>query len=116
MENKYFDFDAAMAERKGDPMIVKAFGEKYELAGELPFDIVLKVSRMKKDGQKEFSDEDMIELAAQLFGEDVFQAWLAKGISLSGVMVMVEEVMKMYMAKATSTADTMAEEKKIANP
>lgn len=115
MSNKYFDFDAAMEERKGDPIVVKAFGEKYELPSQLPFDIVLKISRKHKGGEEEMTEDDMIEMAITLFGESAFNAWLKKGITLDGVMLMVEHVMRMYMDKAQETTVEMAANK-ISNP
>ena len=115
-KEKYFDFDAAMEERSGKPVIVKAFGEEYKLPGQLPFDIVLKISRKYKEGQDEMDESDIIEMAHTLFGAEVFEAWLAKGISIDGVGVMVEGVMKMYMQQASSTAGRMADAKNNSNP
>ena len=111
MSEKYFDFDAAMEERKGDPIKVKAFGENYDLPNQLPFDIVLKISRKKKAGEKEMDEDDMIEMAHTLFGRSTFEAWLAKGISLQGVGVMVEGVMKLYMDRASNTSKEIAKKK-----
>lgn len=105
-----------MAEKAGKTMTVKAFGKKYELPGQLPFDIVLRISRRYKEGAEEMSEEDMIEMAHTLFGKDTFEDWLRNGISLDGVGVMIEGVMKMYMDSATNTADRMANAKQKSSP
>lgn len=116
MSEKYFDFDAAMAEKSGKTMTVKAFGKKYQLPGQLPFDLVLKISRKYKEGAEEMSEDDVTEMAYQLFGKEAFEEWLEKGISLAGVEVMIEGVMKMYMDSATNTAKRMANDKQNSNP
>jgi hypothetical protein len=116
MDNKYFDFDAYMEERKGTekPFIIKAFGEKHEIPNDIPFDIVLSISRDAKEngGVSQMSDQQMTEMANLLFGEETFQKWLKAGIGLKGVFVMVEKVLEMYMTNASDLSQNMAARKK----
>jgi hypothetical protein len=118
--NKYFDFDAAMEERKnGDkPFIVKAFGEEHEIPNDVPFDLILTIQRAYKDGQNVMSDEQTIDMCHVIFGEETFNKWLKKGIGIKGIMLLTENVMSMYMADANKTSKRVAanKESKLSNP
>lgn len=108
---KYFDFDAYMEERQAKPFVIKAFGEEYEIPNDVPFDVVLTISRAHKDGKQQMSDDEVLKLATTIFGEATFQAWLSKGIGLKGIMILTEKVMEMYMANASDTSEKMANDK-----
>lgn len=114
--NKFFDFDQFMEERNGGSFEVKAFGKMYQLPNEIPFDVVLGISRAHKNGVGEISEEDTVKFAETLFGKEVFAEWLQKGIGLSGVMVLMENVMKMYMENASNMSQGMAAQKSANNP
>lgn len=117
-ENKYFDFDAYMDERKGQdkPFVIKAFGEEHEIPNDVPFDVILNISRAYKDGQNTMTDDQMVDMANTMFGEVTFQKWLKKGIGLKGIIVLTDKVMSMYMANATDTAGKMADGKRGQTP
>jgi hypothetical protein len=114
--NKYFDFDEYMAERSGDPFIIKAFGEENEIPNDVPFDVVLKISRAMKDGQQTMSEEATLDMANTIFGKDTFTKWLEKGIGISGIMILTEKVMEMYMTNASSLSKKMADQKRTEHP
>lgn len=118
MSNKYFDFDAYMEERKGvdKPFIIKAFGEEYEIPNDVPFDVVLQISRSHKEGQGQMDDDQMVEMANVMFGEETFKKWLKKGIGLSGIFVLTEKVMEMYMANASQMSHEMGDQKRSNHP
>lgn len=120
MEQKYFDFDAAMEEKKSKekPFIVKAFGEEHEIPNDLPFDLVLTIQRAYKGGKKELSEDDVVSLCHTIFGEDTFEKWVKKGIGINGIMMLTENVVKMYMADAGNVSQRTAENKQsnMSNP
>lgn len=120
MSEKFFDFDAAMEEKKSKekPFVVKAFGEKHEIPNDVPFDVILSIQRAYKDGKQTMSEDDVVGLCKVIFGESAFEKWLQKGITLSGIMLLMENVMAMYMGKADNTARKTAEKKQegIDNP
>lgn len=118
MSEMYFDFDAYMAERTSgaDDFKVKAFGKEYSIPSDIPFDLVLNMQRKQKDGKGEMDEENVQELAGMIFGKEVFDEWIENKIGLTGVMVMMERVISMYMAKANKTMTNMAQDGKNRNP
>jgi hypothetical protein len=112
----YFDFDAFMEERKQKPFIIRAFGEEHQIPNDVPFDVVLTISRRMKEGQQEMSEEDMIDMANLMFGEETFTKWRQKGIGISGIFVLVEKTMEMYMANASGMSQKMADDKRENHP
>lgn len=113
-DQKYYDFDAYMEERKGQekPFVIKAFGEEHEIPNDVPFDLILTVTRAHKDGKEEMSEDQVLEMAVVMFGEENFKKWLKKGIGLKQVMHLTNKVMEMYMANAADTADKSATAKR----
>ena len=118
MSEMYFDFDAYMDERKSQekPFVVKAFNKKYEIPSDIPFDVVLDMQRKEKDGKGVMQNDQVEELANMIFGKETFQEWLKSGIGMTGVMVLMERVIGMYMSKANNTMKTMAKEQQNATP
>lgn len=117
-KDKFFDFDAFMEEKKSTekPFIVRAFGEDHEIPAALPYDVVLEITRAKKDGQEEVNTDQLQRMCYTIFGEDTFNKWIAKGISLDGVLVLTEKVVESYMAEAAGTSQTMAKQKRESLP
>jgi hypothetical protein len=109
--SNYFDFDEFMAERGAAPMVIKAFGEKHEIPNDVPFDVVLKLARANKDGKKAMDEEAMMGLANSIFGAETFDKWVAKGIGISGILILTEKVLEMYMKNASSLSQKMADDK-----
>lgn len=94
--DKFFDFDEFMEERGGGTFTIKAFGEVHELPNEVPFDIILRVTRAHKNKKKQMSDDDTIEMAKTLLTEKTFDRLVKKGITLKQIMLLMEKVMEMY--------------------
>lgn len=117
-ENKYFDFDAFMEERKGTEkaFIVKAFGEEHELPNDVPFDVILNIQRAHKDGKKEMTDEETLSMCRMIFGQTAFDKWVKNGIGVKGIMVLTEKVMDMYMDKSVDMSREIVKEKKEKHP
>lgn len=113
-EQKYFDFDKYMEEKngQGQAFIVKAFGKEYELPREIPYDIILEMQRMHKEQKSEPSPDDTNKLCHIIFGEETFNEWVTKGISLTGISAMIEHVMGVYMDDAGKAAVQSAETKR----
>jgi hypothetical protein len=109
VNDKFLDFDKYMEERGGGKFEIKAFGETHQIPNDVPFDVILKISRAYKDKQKEMSEEQVVELANTIFGEETFNQWLKKGIGLNGIMFLTEKVMEMYMSNATEMSNKTAE-------
>jgi hypothetical protein len=116
MDNKFFDFDQYMEERKGQekPFVIKAFGEEHLIPNDIPFDIVLEITRAHKENQTEMTENQLLKMSHTLFGEETFNKWLKKGIGLKGIMVLTEKVMEIYMKNASNQSQEIAkrEEKK----
>ena len=82
--NNVLDFDAAMAEMGAKTITVMLFGEEWQIPGELPALIPLKVMRLQREqgGDADLSREDTIEMATALFGEANLDEWLRRGITM----------------------------------
>lgn len=109
--SNYFDFDEFMAERGSAPFVIKAFGEEHSIPNDVPFDVVLKLARANKDGKQSMDEEAMLGLANSIFGAETFDRWVKRGIGMSGILILTEKVMEMYMQNASSLSQKMADEK-----
>jgi hypothetical protein len=114
--DKYFDFDQYMEERNGGTFTIKAFGKEYQIPNDVPFDVILTISRAFKSGKQNMSEEETVKMTNTIFGEETFAEWLKKGIGLKGIMILTEQVMKMYMDNASDVSNDIAGEKSKNHP
>ena len=49
MAERFIDFDAARAEREEEPLLLRAYGETYELPGAMPASLMLDIVRLHTD-------------------------------------------------------------------
>lgn len=117
-KDRFFDFDGYMDERKTTekPFVVRAFGEDHEIPATLPFDVVLEITRAKKDGEEEVSTDQLLQMCNTIFGEETFKKWLKQGITIQGITVLTEKVIQSYMESAAGTSERMAENKRESMP
>lgn len=115
---KFFDFDAFMEEKRGTEkqFEVKAFGEIYQLPYDVPFEVVLTIKAEHENGNKEMDEDATVKICQAIFGEAAFNSWVSKGIGIKGIMVLTENVMKMYMSNAADMSEAMAERKIAESP
>lgn len=107
---RFHDFDAATDERDteaNDPVVVKKFGQRWELPGKMPAAVPLRVARWLADGR---SDDDLTEgetltLAADVIPAEILNAWLAKGLDLEELAEIVGWVVQQYADRDNEAAE-----------
>lgn len=91
---RYIDFDAARAERKREPVVVRAFGEDWQLPASLPAAPVLDI--IAKDSGDDLTPSEGIALLRQIIPSETFAAWLERGLDLDDLMDLISLVMRAY--------------------
>jgi hypothetical protein len=96
----HFDFDQFMQEQSKTPVIIKVYGQTEELPSELPALVLLRISDLQKRGAEKTDIHDIFDMAYAIFTEKRVKAWLHKGMSIKGLEVILQRVMKIYTGDA----------------
>lgn len=103
MTVRYRDYDAAFAEanREAPPIVIRLFGQDWELPGDLPASVVVRLTRMMADGRSEdeLSVAEQMTLAMDVIPAEVLDAWLAKGLDTDQLAVILLDVVSEYGAQ-----------------
>lgn len=103
MAVRYRDYDAAFAELNGEapPIVIHLFGEDWQLPGDPPAAVVVRLARMIEDGrsEEELRDGELMNLAFDAVPREVLEAWLAKGLGTSQLALILEDVINAYGAQ-----------------
>ena len=111
----YIDLDAFLAEQDAKPIVVKVFGEEWELPPSPPADAMLRVQRiltLTLDAQERLRQlgpdaevpEDLREIlefdqrqhAVALLGEDNLNELLARGLRHDGLNYLLQRVLAIH--------------------
>lgn len=95
--SKFFDFDAMVQEQEKQPVVIKIFGEEEELPSSLPAKIILQVVRLNREGAETFTEEHMVDMAHAIFGEERFNKWLEKGLTINQLEPLIQNTIELYM-------------------
>jgi aminoglycoside phosphotransferase family enzyme len=107
MDGRYIDFDAARAERKQEPLRLRAFGQEFELPGSMPASLFLDVVRMEREqgGQSVLTTKDAIRLLSRVLPEDVLDSLVAQpGFTLDDLIELARMVMAAYTGAGSGEA------------
>ena len=99
---RYIDFDAARAERKKTPLIVKLFGREWELPSSLPADVPLDVARMyeEKGPNAAVSENSLLALMSRAIPEDLFEQWCELGLDAEDYGELLIMIIRVYQGKS----------------
>lgn len=80
--NRYKDFDRHFEEQGREPVVIRLFGEDWHLPASVPMKPVVMMMRvMEERGQEsELTPQESMNFLRDLVGEEVFDAWLERGI------------------------------------
>lgn len=87
-DSRYRDFDQAWAEKaeaegSPQPLIFKLKGREWQLPGNIPAAIIIKILRMKKrDPGEDVPEDEQMDMALSLFGEEQLDQLLGTGIDV----------------------------------
>jgi hypothetical protein len=103
MADRFIDFDAARAERKHEPLILKAFGREFNLPARMPAGLFLDILRLnaEKGAEAELSDTEAFGIMGRLLPKDVLDELLAcPDFDLEDLEALTEMVFDAYRGKA----------------
>lgn len=99
MKTRMLDFDAFMAERKKEPIIVRIFGEEYQVKPEIPAIVPVMMAR----ANEEMSDQETSRLVLQagdiLFGKENIMKLCEKGIGVEDLGTLIRQIFDMINGK-----------------
>lgn len=115
---RHFDFDAARAERRAEPITVTLFGQVWTLPATVPAQTVLVTARLLADLADEHGDVDINSLeltpgtvaaiAESCIPAETLTAWFAKGLELDDLAEVLKTVLEEW--NVASAALTTIEE------
>lgn len=110
MAARFHDFDAATTERDAgvnDPVVVKKFGQTWELPARMPAAVPLRVARWQAEGrdQDDLTEGETLTLAADIIPGEILNAWLAKGLDLDELGDIVGWVVQQYADRDNEAAE-----------
>lgn len=107
MSKRYIDFDAALAESQREPVVVRYLGRDWELYPALPAKPVLRLLRMKADGEgdKEISASETLACLSEIVPAGVLEAWLEGGMTVDEMAELLQAVMKAYANTGESSGE-----------
>jgi len=103
-DERYRDFDDALAEGEGTPIRFKVRGQEFELPPDIPAAVVLKAVRLRAEYPEDATIPhlDLVELALAWFGEKDAKRLLDTGISELKLSEIVAWVMTQYGVPASA--------------
>jgi hypothetical protein len=80
MTGRYIDFDAARAERADEPLVLRAYGETFELPGSMPASVLLDVVRWQEErgGDDDLTIADSLSILRRMLPEDLLASFLER--------------------------------------
>jgi hypothetical protein len=112
------DLDAALAEETSaeEPLVVTFFGEDWELPGQLPASVLVRVARWQEDGlvddegevieSGELTASQLLLLLADMVPDAILDEWFARGLTAPRFPAAVKHIMASY--QLVNQADQMA--------
>jgi hypothetical protein len=99
-DSRFVDYDAAFAEQEeqAKPLTRKLFGQTWKLPGVPPAAVVLRLARLMADGRSEddLTEAETMLLAADIIPSETLDVWLAKGLGVDELGLIIEDLMTAY--------------------
>lgn len=96
MPSRFIDFDAERAERRAEPILLRAFGRDFELPGSMSAALFLDILRIQEErgAESDITFNDAVGILRRVLPADVLDALLANDdfsqddyIALCGIVV-----------------------------
>lgn len=106
---KFADFDAQFEAQ--DPLVVKLYGDEWELPSAMPAIVMLKVAKWAATGRQgdTLTSAELLDLAADLIPAPILDEWTGRGLSGSRLAQILTWVMGCYMGSARPESPPEAE-------
>lgn len=99
MDSRFIDFDAERAERTKEPLILRAYGQEFELPGTMSAALFLDVVRMgeEKGSDAQVSAKDSIGLLRRVLPDEVLDSLTARAdFDVNDLIELAKMVMQAY--------------------
>jgi len=98
VSSRYRDFDHGLAEAEKEPVVFDVMGVHVELPSELPAIIpIMGLRLLKKYGSEaDIPQQETMELALKLLGEDALERLLEKQISIDKLQEVIQWLFNVY--------------------
>jgi hypothetical protein len=106
MAGRFIDFDAAREERADEPLVLRAYGETFELPGAMPASVLLDVVRWQEErgDDGDLTVADSVSILRRMLPEDVLDALLERpDFSTDDLSDLVRLVAGAYSGEAGET-------------
>lgn len=96
-DQRYIDFDAALAEADEQPVVVRYKGRDWQLYVSLPAKPLMRLLRLQAEGQAEnkLQQAEVVRFMSEMVPPDVLDAWLDEGMTVDEM----GRVLRMVVAK-----------------
>lgn len=95
-QSRYRDFDAAFAEAKEEPVVIRLYGEEEQLPAQLPAALVLEILRLQAAQGSNLREEDIFTISTKLFGVDRLNRWADKGLHIGQLTDLMVWTLQQY--------------------
>jgi len=106
MTGRFIDFDAARAERADESLLLRAYGQTFELPGSMPASVLLDIVRLHADlgAGGEIPSTDVAGLLRSMLPGDVLDVLLERAdFSTQDLEQLLRLVMQSYMASTEAS-------------
>ena len=96
MAKVYKDFDEFFQE-KDSTMVIKLFDKEYEIPASINAKVALTLARLAKENPNQEMDvEKVVEFLNLIYGEEVIEDWMDKGISIKQLTTVLTWTIQQY--------------------
>lgn len=104
-QNKFIDFDEAWKERDDSPVVVRMFGQDWELPGSISAKIMLDVIRLQAESgpEAELNEAQLASMLARIVPEEIMNQWLDRGLAVDQYGDAIMRLISLYTGQPLET-------------
>lgn len=95
MSGRYFDFDAALREAAGEPIVIHYQGRDWDLPSSIPAKVVLRIVAMREQ-EGDLDQGAMLEIMTGVVPNDTLQQWLDGDMTIDQMATLIKQILSMY--------------------
>jgi len=110
MSNRTIDFDQYRKEKKKEPVIIKAFGQEFELPPQIPLKTMESIIELRQKLGKggTIPEEQIFTALEQMISEEALEALIEEGADVDDAEWLLREIFKQYRTSAEKDAEEQA--------
>ena len=111
MSERTIDFDQYRKEKKEEPIIVKAFGQEFELPPQIPLKTMENIIELRQKLGKggTIPEEQIFTALEQMISEDALKVLIEEGADVSDAEWLLREIFRQYRTSAEKQAEEETE-------